>query len=356
MSSKPIETNPSMTILGVMSGSSLDGIDVAVVQVSNNKFDILKAVTLDIDPDLKNRLKNYSEMDSFSYLKLERDWSSYLGHQLKTFISSVDYEIHAIGLHGHTLVHIPDQKLTIQMGNGGVVAAITRIDTVTDFRIQDVLKNGVGTPLVSIIDRNLFTGYDYYLNLGGIVNITHIEDENIIAYDICPGNQVLNHISEQKLGVPYDDGGKVARTGSIVRDLMSKVDLYDYWTETPPKSLDNNWIQNEFISKIDLDNKASDLLHTVTHWIVNNIADQIATDCQKILVTGGGAFNLFLIEKLKSRLPKADIVVPRRDIIEYKESVLMAYLAYKRIKEEPNVLKMVTQADSDTIAGAYYKA
>lgn len=344
-----------MIILGVMSGSSLDGLDMAVVAIEGRSFDLLHAVTAPLPPSLILRLKKYADLSVAEYILLERDYTDFVAEAVNDFLTAVSSDVALIGLHGHTVAHIPAERITVQLGNGGRLASLTNIDVITDFRIQDVAKGGEGTPLASLVDLHLFKGYDCYLNLGGIANITNVTDTDPIAYDICPCNQLLNFLSNKFFDLPYDDGGSIARKGNIQDDITIETNKIEYWAQAPPKSLDNNWIKNEFLPLASLAGDPTDVLATMTDWVASQIAANIPPRAKKVLVTGGGAYNNFLLELIEEK-SGTQLTVPTKHIVDYKESILMAYLAYCRLEGQQNVLRAVTKASSDSIAGAHYKA
>lgn len=344
-----------MMILGVMSGSSLDGLDLAVVDIDQDLHKLMDKASIPLPAALIARLRGYEDCSAKEMLLLERDYTEFVGKAINSFIDG--RKIDLIGFHGHTTIHVPDENLTQQLGNGGRLSAITRIPVVSDFRIQDIVKGGVGTPLVSIYDLHLLKDYDYCLNLGGIANITSIS--SIKAYDISPCNQLLNYISKKKFDVDYDHDGQRARQGQLIPDLFSKIDEYNYWAEEAPKSLDNNWIKERILTPLTLSYKGEDLLYSATDWIAEKINNELLPSDkeQQIFLSGGGTLNTFLVEMLQKKgiAKNARYIVPTEDDINYKESILMAYLAYLRVHKQTNVLASITGASSDSCAGAVYE-
>ena len=347
-----------MIVLGVMSGSSLDGLDMALINMKTEGYELLHSATIPLSADITKRLREYNSLTSLEYIKLDRDYSLSVAQIIKNFLSTIDHEISLIGVHGHTIIHMPSEGITVQLGNGGIISSMTNIDTITDFRIQDITRGGEGTPLVSIADINLFVGYDYYLNLGGIANITSTLSDDMTAYDICPCNQVLNHFAKKYFGLPYDNNGVIARSGSFVSHCTEEIDKLPYWNKEAPKSLDNNWIQEEVILKIDKGQAANNLLFTMTKWIAEKISNAISVKNTRVFISGGGAYNTFLIECLETLITTKNIelIVADPKIVDYKEAILMAYLAFLRITNQHNVLSQVTKAKGDSIGGAHYKA
>jgi anhydro-N-acetylmuramic acid kinase len=348
-----------MVIAGVMSGSSLDGLDIAIVEYnSDTSWDILWTYDRAYSEKWVERLKNYPELSAAKYIALKSDYSKYIGNLLVEAFALYDGEIDFVSFHGHTLMHAPENGITEQIGNGGILAALLGIPSITDFRIQDVTKGGVGTPLAPIVELSLFEGHDYYLNLGGIANITSIGlDGDTQAYDVCPCNQVLNHFSN-KVGKVYDEGGSLAREGATNTSLIKYLDTVDYFQLAAPKSLDNNWIVEEFIPNIP-SGKVEDILHTYCNWMATCIATEVEEReiPASLMVSGGGAHSIYFMECLKTSLAgkNCNLFIPSKKIIDFKEAILMSLMAYKYLQGEKNVLSSVTGASSDSIGGALYK-
>lgn len=346
-----------MRIAGVMSGSSLDGVDVAIVDfLSISEWEIVSCHLIPYTHEWVDRLRGYYELSARDYIAFQYAYSYYLANLLKPVIKEKSVEL--VSVHGHTLLHDPKRGFSEQIGNGAIISAKTGVPCVTDFRNGDMALGGQGTPLAPIVDQILYSGHDYYLNLGGIANITIIRDNNISAYDICPCNQVLNHFS-QKLGHEYDKGGQLARSGQKRDDLISYFDSWSYFSAPPPKSLDNNWIREQFIAGIP-NVRIVDIVHSLSFWMTDAIANQIITIhgvAQSMLCTGGGTHNHFLVELLSERLAArgCQLVVPDAEVIDYKEAVLMALLGHLYITDQRNVLGSVTGALRNSIGGALYK-
>lgn len=346
------------TYIGLMSGSSLDGVDLAEVsfvvdgQKKVKSYRIEKAETISYTPEWLERLLRIKEMQLDEFLITEADYSRYLGELINDFVSS-DIYIDAIGLHGHTVIHIPENNITKQLGDGAIVASITNIDTVDHFRMQDIAHGGSGAPIAPTLDQDLFSEYDYLINLGGIANITVKKDRQLAGYDICPCNQLLNFLA-QKLGLAYDKGGQIARNNEIDDALLEELHDHEYHHLPYPKSLDNQWITDHFLPLLD---EAETGLSSATRYIAQQVAESMQ-EKGKALITGGGAHNSYLIELIKelTKDKEIEIVVPDTTLVDYKESLLMAYMAFKRKHEQVNVYSHYTGADSSTSSGAYYKA
>ena len=339
-----------------MSGSSLDGLDIALVDFQDGEWSICETIGIAYSEDWVDRLRGYYELSAQEYINLTYDYAHYIGQLLKSTFSNSNVKADYISFHGHTLVHNPDQGYTEQIGNGGTIAGITGISTLVDFRSQDIATGGVGTPLAPFLEVNYIKGYDYYLNLGGIANITSVNHELVSAYDVCPCNQVLNHYS-LKVGLPFDKDGILASKGSFIQEIADYCYSYGYFQQSPPKSLDNNWIRKEFVEGMP-DAAAGDVLHTYCVWMADCIADQVYTgSISKMYSTGGGSHNTFFMDQLRNGLAKknCELVVPSKEMIDYKEAILMAALAKNYLDNKPNVLSQVTGASRDSIGGALYK-
>jgi len=339
-----------------MSGSSLDGLDVIVVKFKDDKWTTLDAVNLSYNEEWENKLRNYHLLSAREYISLKYQYSHYIGEMLKGYFKSNQIQPQYLSFHGHTLVHNPSEGYTEQIGNGGVIAGITGIPCITDFRNQDVALGGQGTPLAPFLDTEYLGSYDYFLNLGGIANITVTNSGDTIAYDVCPCNQVLNYYSLKK-GKAYDHKGELASQGQFDQDVVEYLSSFPYFSQLPPKSLDNNWIREVFIPGIPT-GSPEDILHTYCDWMADRIAEQVKSESHTTLYsTGGGTHNLFFVEKLNSALAQknCELIIPSKDMIDYKEAILMAALAKNYLEDKANVMSSVTGATRDSIGGALYK-
>jgi anhydro-N-acetylmuramic acid kinase len=272
------------------------------------------------------------------------------------------YKVQFIASHGHTSFHLPSKKMTAQLGNGAAIAAQTGIPVVSNLRSLDVALGGQGAPIVPIGDKLLFADYNYCLNIGGIANISSIHNSKYISFDICPANRVLNMLA-QTIEKDYDNNGDIARSGVIKHSLLQMLNTQDYYTQPYPKSLANNF-GTDIIFPI-LNNSEygiEDLLATYVEHIavqiknaVEKISDNTSTP-KKLLATGGGALNGFLIERLQHHLLPLHIavIVPAQNIVLYKEALIMALIGVLRWREENNVMKSVTGAMQNSINGAVW--
>jgi anhydro-N-acetylmuramic acid kinase len=259
-----------------------------------------------------------------------------------------------IASHGHTIFHQPNKKITFQIGDGSAIAAETGLPVVCDFRSLDVALNGQGAPLVPIGDRMLFNDFQYCLNLGGFANISFEKNNKRTAFDICPVNIILNFLSEIT-GSSFDNKGKIASSGKVDHALLSALNQKKYYKKNPPKSLGKEWVISEILPLLALDTiSISDKLRTFCEHIADQITKVLPPDMPaKVLVTGGGAHNDFLVRLLKQK-SKNEIILPDKKTIDYKEALIFSFLGVLRMRNEINCLKNVTGASKDNIGGAVY--
>ncbi|MEX0995956.1 MAG: anhydro-N-acetylmuramic acid kinase [Flavobacteriaceae bacterium] len=350
-------------VVGVMSGTSLDGVDLAFIAFAKSDiwtYKIHKAVTIPYPEIWKKRLQNGMCLSDEGLEILDKEYTRYLGGIIKRFDSSINeipsFEgiyIDAVCSHGHTILHQPEKGVTLQIGNLPELAQYTGQTVVCDFRVQDVAMGGQGAPLVPIGDQLLFPQYDYCLNLGGFANVSFEEKQNRIAFDVCPVNIVLNVLAEQ-LGFPFDEAGQLAKRGNLIPELLEHLNTLEYYKLPHPKSLGLEWVQKH-ISPLLNKTEASteDLLHTVTE----HIAIQLAATFKKeatVLVTGGGAYNEFLLERLKIH-KKLNLIIPSKELIEYKEALVFGLLGVLKMRGEVNCLSSVTGAERDHSSGMVFK-
>ena len=353
--------------IGLMSGSSLDGLDIAFVEFEETrgewKYEIKAADCIAYDKIWTEKLQSAKSLNAFDYLHLHSAYGKYIGEQVNAFVDAyqLHHKVQLIASHGHTVFHAPDKGFTAQLGDGAAIAATTGINVVSDLRALDVALNGQGAPIVPVGEKLLWKDYDYFLNIGGIANLS-VNGNKYIAYDVCPANRVLNMLS-QDAGLEYDKGGVLASKGTINDHLLEQLNAQAYYELPTPKSLDNAFgtdIIYPLIKSTDISIK--DALHTYVAHIVFQIqkavmdvsAENISP--KKMLVTGGGAFNTFLVEQLSNALEKLNIevIVPDENLVNYKEALIMALLGILRWREENTVLNSVTGATRNSIGGAVW--
>lgn len=361
-------------VIGLMSGSSLDGVDIAFCHFEVEKreeelivhdWSLQVAETIAFPERWYNRLFNLPTQNALTFAKTHTYFGHFLGECVLDFVKNHEVAPDLIASHGHTIFHEPQNRMTIQVGDGAAMAATTGYTVVNNFRNQDIAINGEGAPVAPIVDKYLFAGHDFYLNLGGIANITGRLPDKVVAFDICPVNQLLNTLANQ-IQLEYDEGGRVAAKGVIDDKLLTALNQASFYQQPYPKSLDNNWVNEHLFSSIEneVEKVPAQLRTSVEH-----IAIQIAQSIQQIIKqenfqkesyslfpTGGGVFNTFLMERIKEHCANSSVqvVIPEEPIIQFKEAILMAWMGVMRMEEVPNVLQTVTGAKRDTVGGAVH--
>ncbi|MCH2213863.1 MAG: anhydro-N-acetylmuramic acid kinase [Flavobacteriales bacterium] len=337
--------------IGVMTGTSLDGVDLCLCRFGEKSFDILAFECSAFPKVLHEKLSQASRLSALEFFELENEYSLFLAREIKRFDEFYENRAKFVGIHGQTIFHNPNFGLTTQMLNGAIVAAHANLITVCDFRRNDLALGGQGAPLVPIGDSDLFSEYSACLNLGGFANISRDQNSTRIAFDICPVNFVLNHFSK-KLSKSFDDGGKMAKSGRLVTPSLDELNALDFYQYSPPKSLGREWIE-EFIFPILESLNPFDALRTFTEHASIQIANSLPNKGHT-LVTGGGTYNTFLISLITEKVGSENLIVPENKLIEGKEALIFAYLAKLRLESKINVLRSVTGASKDSCSGAVY--
>ena len=348
------------TVIGVMSGTSLDGIDLAHINFSiidgKWSFEILETATVPYTIYWLNKLKTAVDFSEQELKKLNQEYTILLADVVKTFIEKYNLKnLDAVCSHGHTILHQPQNGLTLQIGNLPEIAILINQTVVCDFRVQDVELGGQGAPLVPIGDRILFSDYDYCLNLGGFSNVSFEQNGNRIAFDISPVNTVLNFYSNQ-IGFDYDDKGKIARAGNLNSELLSELNALDYYKKSFPKSLGFEFVKTIILPLIEKYSiPTEDKMHTFTEHIAIQTSLALPNKTGKLLATGGGTYNIFLIELIKFHLPQLEIIIPDKKTIEFKEALIFGLLGVLKLRNEVNVLSSVTGAKKNHSSGVVFK-
>ncbi|KAA1246503.1 anhydro-N-acetylmuramic acid kinase [Aquimarina sp. RZ0] len=352
----------SYKVIGLMSGTSLDGLDIAYCHFENKggiwKFSIEKTADIQYTARFKEKLKNTVQLNTIDLLAFHNEYGSWLGDKAADFIAKNKLDVDFISSHGHTVFHQPEIGVTYQIGSGQHVANRSKKKVICDFRTNDVALGGQGAPLVPIGDQLLFGIYDFCLNLGGISNISFQSNHTRIAYDIAPVNMILNYLC-QKIDLAYDKGGNLASSGIVNTDLLNKLNGLEYYKKTFPKSLGYEWFLEKIIPLIE---KADDSIENLLHTSVHHITDQIAKSVKEIkkentllLITGGGAKNDFLIKMLQQKVKQTvNVVIPEEKIIDFKEALIFAFMGVLKERKEINCLHTVTGAEKDSSSGVIY--
>lgn len=341
--------------LGLMSGTSLDGLDICNASFQKDdlgqwQFRILNASTFPYTEFWENRLRNATELSAEELYELNSEYGFYLGEKANEFIKEYSLKnIDLIASHGHTVFHQPQKRFTVQIGDGRAIKLLTKLPVVYDFRSQDVLMGGNGAPLVPIGDELLFSEYDACLNIGGFSNISFKENGHRIAFDICPVNIVLNHFAK-KVGKDFDENGNRARTGKVDHALLSKLNSLPFYREKPPKSLGMEWVAENILPHLENENSV-DVLATFTEHAAIQVAEVLNRNAiQKIVFTGGGTYNTYFLERIKTKT-ETQIIVPKEEIINFKEALIFAFMGVLRVNNEINILSSATGSSENHCSG-----
>ncbi len=356
MTNKP----STFVAIGLMSGTSLDGLDLVCCRFTKHqkawKYEVLAWKELSYNAHWQQSLSDAFSMNQTALQELDVAFGTFLGQQTRLFINEFKLQPDLVCSHGHTVFHRPAEKVSLQIGEGQSLANACGLLTINNFRQADVLKGGHGAPLVPIGDRLLFGDFDVCLNIGGIANLSFEQNGQRIAWDIAPANMVLNHLAN-KLGLPYDKDGNQAASGRVNQKLVEQLDDLQYFKDMHPKSLGREWVEQIYFPLVlASDLEVVDLLATCTHQIAGQIAaatSGFATG--KILVTGGGAYNKTLINRLRA-ISAHEIIIPDEVTIKMKEAIVFALLGVLRFRGEINCLSSVTGAESDSSTGDIYHA
>jgi anhydro-N-acetylmuramic acid kinase len=344
----------SYKAIGVMSGTSVDGLDIVLCEFYHKdkwKFNIIKSETISYSDEWKNKLLNAPVITGYDLSILHKEFGNFIGKSINEFLQDINEKIDLIASHGHTVFHQPEKKLTLQIGDGHEIATTTNILTISDFRSLDVALGGQGAPLVPIGDKLLFNSYDFYINLGGFANISFEQKEQRLAYDICPANIILNFLAN-KLNHEYDKNGALGFLGKLDKQLLNELNKLEYYKKDHPKSLGKEWLIDTFIPVLEKSEiSIKDKIRTVYEHIAIQTSNAINTKKRSTSIfTGGGVYNKFLINLIKQKT-KSEIIIPEKEIIEFKEALIFAFLGVLKLKNEINSLASVTGAKKDSSGG-----
>ncbi|HTA61441.1 MAG TPA: anhydro-N-acetylmuramic acid kinase [Bacteroidia bacterium] len=355
-----MELKNTYTVIGLMSGTSLDGLDVALCSFTKNKskwtYKIIEAKTFTYNKTWKEKLQNAHLLNAQEFWKLHIDFGKFSAQTVNQFLKGKKHKVYLIASHGQTIFHQPQNGFTCQIGDGAAIAALTGITTTCDFRSTDVALGGQGAPLVPIGDELLFSDYDACLNIGGIANISFTHKKQRLAFDICPTNLVFNFYAN-KAGMSYDKGGKLAAKGKANQALLKKLNALSFYKNFKAKSLGREWIDEKVISLLESepislnDKLATAIEHSAfqTARVLNHFK------IKNVLLTGGGAYNAYFIERIK-HYTACKLILPDDKTIQFKEALIFAFLGVLRLRNEVNCLKQVTGASKSNCGGALYNA
>jgi anhydro-N-acetylmuramic acid kinase len=368
------------TVIGLMSGSSLDGLDIVFAHLHFNggkwNYEIRQKACYPYPKEWAEKLKSAPTLSGSDYLLLHTEYGHYLGQQVNRFINENDlhFQVQLVSSHGHTVFHIPEKQMTAQLGDGAAIAAETGINTISDLRSMDLALGGEGAPIVPIGEKLLLGGYSFYLNIGGIANISFhgsapeessSQGNKFIAFDTCPANRVLNLLASEN-GKAFDFNGEMASSGALNAALLNALNSQEYYRKPFPKSLDNSFGVNTIYPIIKAwDDSIKNKLCTYTEHIciqvrrsaeaiLKNVSNRTAG--KQMLICGGGGHNKFLVSRLGHQLSEigVELIIPDETLMDFKEALIMAFIGVLRWREETNVLASVTGARRDSIGGAIW--
>ncbi len=346
---------PTYSALGIMSGSSLDGLDLALCTFSERRgqwgHTIVEARTVPYPKALQERLLQAMHGSALDLAHLDADLGTFIGQASKRFLHGRKVDL--IASHGHTIFHQPELGFSTQIGSGARIAAISGTTTVCDFRSADVAAGGQGAPLVPLGERLLFPDHKAFINLGGICNISLHGAKRIVGYDVCIGNQALNELAGEA-DLPFDRDGKLACSGQVDKTLLKRLNALPFHRRKPPKSLGREWFQ-ESVMPLIRDHRIAleDRLSTTTEHIALQLGRALANAEGHVLITGGGARNRYLVERIAAHTA-ALVMLPTSDVVDFKEALVFALLGVLRMRGDANAVASVTGARRDTVGGAVY--
>ena len=347
----------SFYVIGLMSGTSLDGVDLVYTRFNKSEewnFDIINSKTYPYEDSVTKLLTHISKKSLDEVKKIDVEYTKKLAQIIREFIDEFSInKIDFISSHGHTAIHDPSNSFTYQIGNLPNLSNEINHNVICDFRVQDIEFGGQGAPLVPVGEKYLFQEYDSFINLGGFANISNHKGESLIAYDICPVNIVLNNLSK-KIGKDFDNKGSIASSGKLILNLYEELENLKYYQSSPPKSLGIEWVDANIFPLINkyFDYPIEDLLNTLSNHIANQISNNL-NDFDKVLVTGGGAYNDYLIDIIRSKTD-SEVIIPSKNIIEFKEALIFAFLGVLKYLNINNCYSSVTGASKDHCSGKIF--
>ena len=349
----------SEIVVGVMSGTSTDGIDLAACQFHKEEhrysYQLLATAFFEYDGSWKKRLNEVRNKNAESLFETDVALGNLIAQHIADFQKKHAFNANLIASHGHTIFHNPSLGYSVQIGCGATIAAKSGIKTVNNFRQLDVAFGGQGAPLVPIGDRYLFAEFDACLNIGGFANISFESAGKRVAFDVSPANRILNHWS-QALGFEYDKNGTLGKQGSVIESLLLKWNELHYYHEKGPKSLSEEWLISQFYTSIEREWNQKNLLATAYAHIGFQIGQILSKNQFKnCLITGGGAHNQYLLDKIKETAPICDLVLPEKKIIDFKESIIFAFLGWLRLNNLHNTLIEATGASTTCSSGTIWE-
>ncbi|MDR4514392.1 anhydro-N-acetylmuramic acid kinase [Nitrosomonas sp.] len=359
--------------IGIMSGTSLDGVDAVLTDFKTDRHSLIKTYFLPYDDAIKSKLLalHHSGSDELTTAAL---LSNRLAHLYTTAVESLlrdsivsAQDITAIGCHGQTVRHCPeiDKSYTIQLVNAALLTELTGITVVSDFRSRDLAAGGQGAPLVPAFHQAAFMNSDRHrviVNIGGIANLTYLDPSGEVSgFDCGPGNMLMDAWCQLHTGKPYDDSGNWAATGRIIPSLLEKFLSEDFFSILPPKSTGRDLFNFKWLESHLQDEQPEDVQATLMQLSVTSISQAIQTfypETDEVYLCGGGAYNLHLTNQLENVLSVKKIALTDELGIPaaWVEASAFAWLARQAILRKPGNIPAVTGAQGERILGAIHPA
>lgn len=368
--------------IGLMSGTSLDGIDIVLAKIKGVSLDtnveVIKQKTYPLEEKLINKIKDAmddikSNSRLISSLNVELGYA--FGHAVLSFCKDEKVNIRDIDFiasHGQTIYHISkdDEKYlrsSLQLGDGSVISQLCRVTVVSNFRLADIAHGGQGAPLVPYADYVLFSSDNISRaihNIGGIANMTYLKKggtlDEVIAFDSGPGNMMINEACQRLYHLDYDKDGDIAKSGSLIKDMYDELMSHSYYKQNYPKSTGREMFGSLYVNQwIDkyMNHKKEDLIHTFAMITVDSIVESytelIKEPIDELVLCGGGAHNRFIIEQLKMKMTKTKIKV-LEDLgydSEFKEALAFIILGNQTLNRLPGNVVNATGAKAYTVLG-----
>lgn len=359
-------------VIGLMSGSSMDGLDIAYCEITDNgdepwSYRFLITECIPMPPKWKLRLEKLVLQNAVTYIKTHTFLGHYFGEEVKAFIDrhNLAGELDFIASHGQTIFHQPDNHFTSQIGDGAAIAAKTGFPVVCDFRTIDVALGGQGTPVAPIANKYFYPQHKLFLNLGGFANIAaRLSEDKYVAFDVVTVNLMMNKLA-RKLGKEYDEDGQIASTGQVNEELLAELNASWYYGKEYPKSLSGGWVSKVMTPvinkhKIAVEDKLRTVVELISQQVSNSLNDIMKREGvtfgadDTMFLTGGGALNKYLISQIQEKVP-VKLQIPDKQTVDFKEALLVALLGVLRVSDRANCLSSVTGASRDSIGGIIYQ-
>ena len=348
-------------IIGLMSGTSKDGLDIAHVSFKHSdegySFKLLHGLTIAYPKDILDALDSIETLSASNVYQLDKQIGQFYGKSVNDFIQKFNInpkDIEAIASHGQTIFHQPSKGFSTQIGCGSTLAFQTGINVINDFRTRDILAGGQGAPLVPLGDEYLFSNLaEAFLNIGGFTNISFKKDGLLKAFDICPGNLPINRFAN-KYGMDFDSGGEISRSGELNTQLLDTLNQIEYYNNNGPKSIGTEWLSSEFLSLINDFSVPSSIMRTIVEHEAIQIAKVLINEkLSSVYITGGGAKNNFLIERIAAHY-SGKIIIPELELIDFKEAIIFAFLGYRYLENKATNDPNATGANRSIVSGVLH--